>query len=82
MWTPKPRNWRQYSGWYKPPRSLNWTSYRLNGSAEEQYIAWLGDARGWTLRETKAYCDAMDRRTIISQVTAPIILPQEQMTFF
>lgn len=68
-WQPKPRNWRQYYG-SRPSRSLTWAPYRLELGAEAEYVAWLAKERGWTRKEADAYCDAMDKRKLISQTTA------------
>jgi len=50
----KPKNWRTYSGWYRPP------SYRVhvkNPHAAVQYAAWLCETRGWSPSEARRYCD-------------------------
>lgn len=71
-WAPKPRDWRQYQGWYhRPtfgPTPLNHDEARKRDRA---YLDWLAEARGWSAQEAEAYCDKMDRRKIIRQETAP-----------
>lgn len=72
-WAPKPRNWRQYSGWYHPP-GFRASAGNVAGNVveiERAYVDWLAKARGWSVKEAATYCDAMDKRRIISQVTAP-----------
>ncbi len=65
----KPSNWRAYFG-YRPSTSLTWQPYRINdGTIERDYLNWLMADRDWNHAEAKAYIDAMDRRTLISQHT-------------
>lgn len=43
-----------YVSGYKPP-SLSWKPYRLNDTAENEYIQWLAKERGWTKDEAYQY---------------------------
>lgn len=59
----KPADWRRSLSYRTPkPRAVK----RDVRAREAAYVAWLAAARGWSTAEAWAYCNAMDKRTLIS----------------
>ena len=57
---------------YRAP-SLAWTPYRINGgSLEDDYIAWLAKARGWSEEEAGEYARSQADCGLIEGDTRPL----------
>lgn len=53
------------SSWYKPP-SLSWRPYRLQDSAENEYVAWLAKERQWDIKRAREYALAQPHGRVLS----------------
>lgn len=62
----KPADWRRGLSYRTPRLTVPKRGRKELLAMETAYVAWLANARGWSLAEAREYCNAMDKRTLIS----------------